>query len=223
MMRRRTNRNEGAMVRRSVPFLATFFALALVLLVAVPAAAYNNVNPLHLRLSRLDPLTCGTTVRIQATLTDSKGDPVSGESIHFAIIKGESGDALAPANDVTDAQGKAVTLLTPICTDETHHIQIVASGPDGAQGRINLILHKDHDNAQAAAGVVAGTTTGSDGFGSGQAGIAAPRSAVLSPVASTGPSSMSLLPVGLLFGLVSVLLTARLRRLSPGTRRPATA
>lgn len=145
MRLRGTHPKEGAMNRGSMPFLSTLLALVLLILVAAPASAYGNVNPLHLRLSRLDSLACATPIGIQAILTDRKGNPVSGETIQFAIIKGESGDALAPPNAVTNAQGKAVTFLTLVCVNDTHHVQIVATGPNGAKARINLVLHKHHD------------------------------------------------------------------------------
>lgn len=224
MRLRWTNPKEGAMVRGSLPFLATFLALVLLLLAAAPASAYNNENPFHLRLSRLDPLKCGTTIGIQAKLTDRKGHPVSGATIHFAIVKGKPGDALAPANVLTNAKAKAVTFVTLVCTTGGHLTKIVATGPSGAKARITLVLHKHHDRDRHNAAGPLSVTTGSTGTGSGQVATTASRSVLVSPVVSTSPSSMALLPVGsALFGVMIVLLAAFRRRLSPRARRPATA
>jgi hypothetical protein len=224
MRLRGTNPKEDAMVRRSLPFLATFVALVLLLVAAAPASAYGNVNPFHLRLSRLDPLRCGTPIGIQAQLTDRKGHAVRGVTIHFTIVEGRRGDRLAPANVVTNANGKAVTFVTLVCTNDTHRAQILATGPNGANARITLVLHHPHVRDRHNAAGLLSVTTGSTGTGSGQVATTASHSVVLSPVVATRPSSMALLPVGsALLGVMIMLLAAFRRRLSPRAGRPATA
>ncbi len=231
MKPRGTNPNEDAMVRRSLPFLATFIALVMLLLAAAPASAYNHVNDYHLRLSRLDPLRCGTPIGIQALLTDTRGHAVSGATIHFAIAEGRRGDTLGPANVVTNARGKAVTSVRLVCTNDTHRVEIVANGPGGAKARITLVLYdyhgghqdKDDRDRQGAAGFLA-ATTGSTGTGGGLVAGSASGSVIVGPVGSISPSSMSLLPVGpALLGLMVMLLAVLRRRLTPGARRLAAA
>ncbi len=212
------------MVRRSLPFLATFLAIFMLLLAVAPAAAYNHANDYHLRLSRLDSLRCGTPIGIQAQLTDKRGHAVRGATVHFAIVEGRRGDALAPANVVTNADGEAITFVRLVCTNDTHRAEVVATGPSGAKARITLVLHQHHDrDGHSAAGILS-VTTGSTGTGTGQVATTASRSVLVSPVVSTSPSSMALLPVGpALLGVIVVLLAAFRRRLTPRTRRPATA
>ena len=212
------------MLRRSLPFLATVLAFVVLLVAAVPASAYDNENPYHLRLSRLDPLQCGTRIGIQAKLTDRDGHPVSGAAIHFTIDQGRRGDKLAPARVVTNARGKAVTFVILACTNGTHFTEILARGPNGAKARITLVLHNHHGRDRGRAAAVLSVGAGSTGSGTGQAAPATGRSVLASPVVFTSPSSMALLPVGsALLGVMIVLLAAFRRRLSPRTRRPATA
>jgi hypothetical protein len=52
------------MVRRSSLAVASILALIAVALAAAPVAAYNNVTHHHLRLTRLNPLVCGTLIRL---------------------------------------------------------------------------------------------------------------------------------------------------------------
>ncbi len=74
------------------------------------------------------------------------GNKVPGKTIHFAIEFGWFGDSLAPANVVTDSQGKAVTYVTLVCTRGLHITGIVATGPSGARARITLVLYEHHDH-----------------------------------------------------------------------------
>ena len=211
------------MPRRSLPVLATVLAFVLLLVAAVPAFAYNNENPYHLRLSRLDPLQCGTRIGIQAKLTDRDGHPVSGAAIHFTIDEGRRGDKLAPARVVTNARGKAVTFVILACTNGTHFTEILARGPRGAKARITLILHNHHDRNRGRAAAVLSVGAGSTGSGTGQAAPATGRSVLASPVVFTSQSS-ALAPVGLaLLGLLIVLLVAFGRHQSTPVRRLATA
>jgi hypothetical protein len=144
MRLRGTNPKEGAMSRRSLPFLATFLAIMMLLGAAAPAFGYGNVNPYHLRLTRLDSLRCGRPIAIQAKLTDRRGRPVSGKTINFAIAYGKPGDQLSPSSAVTNSRGKAYTRVTLACTSGTHRTKIVATGPNGAKARITLVLTRHH-------------------------------------------------------------------------------
>jgi len=134
------------MVHRSSKFVVALLAVTLALMVAAPVSAYSFASSTFLRLSRLDALTCGTPIEIQATLTSQHGvkqdHPLGGATIGFAIVKGSA--ALAPASVVTSAAGTGDTFVTITCTNATQVIQIVATGPDGAQARITLTLPAGH-------------------------------------------------------------------------------
>lgn len=134
------------MVHRSSKFVVALLAVILTLMVAAPASAYPSAPSTFLRLSRLTALTCGTPIDIQATLTSQHGPkqdhPLSG-AISFAIVKGSV--TLPPAGVVTNAfTGTGDTSVTIACTNATQVIQIVATGPDGAQARITLTLPAGH-------------------------------------------------------------------------------
>ena len=135
------------MVHRSSRLVISLLAVTLALMVAAPVSAYSYASSTFLRLSRLDALTCGTQIEIQATLTSQHGPkqdhPLSG-TVSFAIVKGSA--TLAPASVVTSAAGTGDTFVTITCTNATQVIQIVATGPDGAQARITLTLPAGHAN-----------------------------------------------------------------------------
>jgi hypothetical protein len=133
------------MVHRSSKLVVALLTVILTLMVAAPASAYGPAPSTFLRLSRLDAMTCGT-IEIQATLTSQHGPkqdhPLSG-TVSFAIVKGSA--TLAPASVVTTAAGTGDTFVTITCsTNATQVIQIVATGPDGAQARITLTLPAGH-------------------------------------------------------------------------------
>jgi hypothetical protein len=133
------------MVRRSLPLLSTLLALVLLMLVSTTASAYNNENRYHLRLSRIDPLRCGTWIGVEAKLTDRHGNKVPGKTIHFEIDWGKPGDTVSPANVVTNSRGKAVAYVKLVCVSHLHITQVEATGPNGARARITFVLHKQHD------------------------------------------------------------------------------
>jgi hypothetical protein len=219
-----TNPKEGAMVRRSLPFLATFAALVLLFVAVAPAAAYTHVNRYHLRLSRVSTLQCGTPIKIQALLTDKQGSPVVGKTINFFLFDGKPGDTLAPKNAVTNEQGKAFTFVTLKCQNHTRQVEILAEGPKGAKALITLVLHNDHERDHHTATGFLSVTTGSTGAGSGQVATIASRAVLASPVVSTSLSSMALLPVGpVLLGLMFFLKAAFRRRSTLRVPRLATA
>jgi hypothetical protein len=134
------------MVHRSSRLVISLLAVTLALMVAAPVSAYDFASSTFLRLSRLDALTCGTPIEIQATLTSQHGvkqdHPISGATISFAIVKGS---APTPASVVTTLAGTGDTFVTIACTNATP-VQIVATGPDGAQARITLTLPAGHAN-----------------------------------------------------------------------------
>jgi len=223
-MRLRSTIPEGsAMIRRSLPFLATLLAFGLLLLAAAPASAYNNENKYHLRLHRLDPLKCGTPIGIQAKLTDKHGHRISGATINFTITKGKPGDSLSPSSAVTNSKGKAVTYVTLACTSGTHVTKILATGPNGARARITLVLHRHHDEDNdddndhhhhegfGAAGILTATT--GSGTGGGQVATVAARTVNASPVSTTIPAPAAVVPLGaIVIGALTLVLAASWRR-----------
>jgi len=137
------------MVHRSSRLVISLLAVTLALMVAAPVSAYSYASSTFLRLSRLSALTCGTPIEIieiQATLTSQHGpkqdNPISGATISFAIVKGSA--SISPASVGTTATGTGDTFVTIACTNATQVIQIVATGPDGAQARITLTLPAGH-------------------------------------------------------------------------------
>jgi hypothetical protein len=124
-------------IPRSSKFLVALLAVILALLGAVPVAAYNNVNQYHLRLTRLDSLTCGTPIGLQALLTTQGGTPVGGVTVQFSIVKGGPGDVVSPTSAVTNGSGIANTSVTLDCTGGPPH-QVMASVAGKASARITL-------------------------------------------------------------------------------------
>jgi hypothetical protein len=76
------------------------------------------------------PEQATSTITITATVTDFKGDPVSGRTVTFRADRG----TLRPTSDTTDAEGEAVTILTinaaSVDVDDT--FQVTASTPSGS-------------------------------------------------------------------------------------------
>jgi hypothetical protein len=145
---RRPNPKEDPMVHRSSKFVVALLAVILTLMVAAPASAYPLAPSTFLRLSRLDALTCGTQIEIQATLTSQHGPkqdhPIGGATISYAIVKGSATLTPDPASLVTSPAGTWDEFVTIDCTNATQVIQIVATGPGGAQARITLTLPAGH-------------------------------------------------------------------------------
>jgi len=123
------------MIRRSSPLLRLLLALVVLLLAVAPVSAYTHANVYHLRLTRLDPLACGTPIHLQALLTQH-GTPVADVTVYFTIAKG-AGDTVIPASDVTDGHGIASTFVTIACGSQPPH-QVLASVANNASARITL-------------------------------------------------------------------------------------
>ena len=68
----------------------------LMLMSAVPAFAYGQANNYHLRLSRLDRITCDKKIGIKAHLTTNRGEEVRGATVYVEISKGGPGDTVDP-------------------------------------------------------------------------------------------------------------------------------
>jgi len=127
---------EDPMVHRSMKLVISLVALALALFGAVPVSAYNHVNTYDLRLTRLDPLACGTTISLQALVTEKKGGPASGVTVLFTIEKGP-GDTVNPSSADSNGSGIAITHVTIDCSGQPPH-QVVASIAGDASARITL-------------------------------------------------------------------------------------
>ena len=125
------------MIHRPSKPVVALVALVLALFAAVPAYAYNNVNTYDLRLTRLDPLACGSPIRLQALLTVKGGTPASGITVQFAILKGAPGDTVDPTSAVTNGAGIAITRVTIECGSKPPH-QVLASVANDASARITL-------------------------------------------------------------------------------------
>lgn len=125
------------MIRRSSPLLRLLLALVVLLLAVAPVSAYGNVNAYHLRLTRLDPLACGTPITLQALLTTQGGTTVSGVWVQFAFVKSVPGDTLSATSVMTNDSGVAITTVTLTCAGGQPH-QVMASVPGKASARITL-------------------------------------------------------------------------------------
>lgn len=136
MTMRRPKSKDRAMIHRSPKVVIALLSLLLVLVGAVPVSAYNNVNGYDLRLSRLDPLACGTPIRLQALLTQKGGTPAGGITVQFSILKG-AGDTVSPASAVTNGSGIAITRVTIACGSQPPH-QVLATVANDASARITL-------------------------------------------------------------------------------------
>ena len=125
------------MVRRTSPIVAVLMVILMTVVAAVPAFAYGHANDYHLRLSRMDRISCSVWIGLKATLTTSQGKPVRGVNIDFSILTGAPHDALNPWQTVTDRRGRGYTHVKLDCTANTH--VIVASVTGEATAQITLI------------------------------------------------------------------------------------
>lgn len=119
---------------------------------AAPTLAYTHVNNEHIRLSRLDPVVCGTPIRIDALVTDEHGTPSVGITVTFSLSNGEAGDVLSPQSSITSSSGHAGTTLTMSCLKGPRTVR--ASEPGGAHASITFVCN-------------AGQGCGSKGSGAG--------------------------------------------------------
>jgi hypothetical protein len=133
---RRPKSKDGTMVHRSSKVVIALLSLFLVLVSAGPVSAYGKVNRYDLRLTLLDPLACGTPMRLQALLTQNGGTPASGITVQFSIAKG-AGDTVSPASVATNGAGIAITRVTIACDSQPPH-QVLASVANDASARITL-------------------------------------------------------------------------------------
>jgi hypothetical protein len=124
------------MIHRSSKVVIALLSLVLVLVGAGSVSAYGKVNRYDLRLTLLDPLVCGTPMRLQALLTQNGGTPASGITVQFSILKG-AGDTVSPASVATNSAGIAITLVTIACDSQPPH-QVLASVANEASARITL-------------------------------------------------------------------------------------
>ena len=218
------NSKGDIMVHRSSLLLGAIFAMVLALVTAVPVLGYGHANDLHLRISRVGAISCSQSFQLGAKLTNNRGRPVAGVSIHFAIAHGAPLDTVLPANVVTNIRGNALTSVTLDCSKNAH--QIVATAPNNAAAaRITLLTVPAHFGALAGSGaaVVSPGTTGSSTLGS-QGLAVVPTMAAAPPisVASFGFDPLAAGPAGLLMLAVLVLLALYMRRLSALNRTTTT-
>jgi len=113
--------------------LGATLAIGAILLAAMPAAAYNEENVKHIRMQRLDAVSCTTPIRIAATLTDSAGAPVPGAEVRFSYKKSAAGDFIAPTTATSDAAGVAQTTLDLTCAIGSRIIRASVPGDGSAQ------------------------------------------------------------------------------------------
>ena len=150
------------LMARKIRFLASFLvAMGLVLAYVLPGLAYNEANVKHIRMVRLSPIVCGedTAIRLAADLTDKNGNPVVGATVNFTLKKGQAGDSIAPASDVSDSEGRARTNLR--LSDLTGNRIVVASVPGDGKGQITINAKKGDPGCTkkgAGEGAVEGVT-----------------------------------------------------------------
>lgn len=115
-------------LRRS---LSALLATLLLLMAAGPAFGYNEENVKHIRITRLDPVDCGTPIRLVADLRDKRGSAVPGATVNWSFKKQEAGDSLAPTTTASDAEGRARTEVTLSCEKGNRIVRAAVPG-DGA-------------------------------------------------------------------------------------------
>ncbi len=113
--------------------LAITFGVGAILVSISPAAAYNEENVKHIRMSRLDEISCESVIRLNAALTDSAGDPVPGAEVHFSYKKSLAGDTLEPTTAFSDAAGNAGTAIRLSCALGARIIRASVPGDGSAQ------------------------------------------------------------------------------------------
>jgi hypothetical protein len=124
----------GTIIRRAV---AAGIALLLFLVLAVPAAAYNEENVASITMTRLDAVSCTSDIRIQVTLRDEAGNPVQGPRILFRFLEKERGDRLSPARAQADAAGQATVFVDLSCRRGVRFVQ--ARIPRDGAAQLHLI------------------------------------------------------------------------------------
>jgi hypothetical protein len=123
-----------AVARRAV--LVVILAVAMSTLAALPVSGYGHANTYHLRLSRLDPISCGRWIDLRADLSDNRGRPVKDKTVYFEIKVGAPGDVLSPRSATTNRWGQAGTRVKLDCSRGVH--KVWASVPNKASAGIVL-------------------------------------------------------------------------------------
>jgi len=119
--------------RRARSLLIVALSVGAILLRASPAAAYNEVNVKHIRMQRLDAVSCTAPIRITATLTDSSANPVPGAEVRFSYKKSAPGDSIAPTTTFSNAAGLAETTIDLSCVIGSRIIRASVPGDGSAQ------------------------------------------------------------------------------------------
>jgi len=86
-------------------------------------------------------LTAGQNSIISATVTDSTGNPISGQTVSFTVtIKGSGAPTLSTASASTDARGIAITIYTPGVTSPTSNVDdmVQASLTNGSSRAVSI-------------------------------------------------------------------------------------
>lgn len=129
--------------------LAFALAVGAVVVNFSPAAAYNEENVKHIRMQRLDDISCTSPIRLNAVLTDSAGDPVPGAEVRFSYKKSFDEDTIGPATAFSDAAGNAETTIRLSCVLGARIIR--ASVPGDGSAQIVVTCNQRHGCSVAAA------------------------------------------------------------------------
>lgn len=99
-------------------FIALFGAVVMTLAMAAPAGAYHGAPGMQIRMSRLDPLECGTNIRLAVDVVNHRGEAVSGIEVTVNLrFQYRPGDRVGPKlstpyseQTITDAEGRATSV-----------------------------------------------------------------------------------------------------------------
>jgi hypothetical protein len=109
----------------------TVLAIVGLMTLALPAIAYNEENVKHVRMHRLDPISCTSPIRVVAVLTDRRGAPVPDAVVNFQFKKSFPGDSFAPSAGSTADDGTVQTVVELGCVVGARIIRATVPG-DGA-------------------------------------------------------------------------------------------
>jgi hypothetical protein len=141
-------------VPRSRRLIAVVAAALLVLTIAGPAFAYHGSLGLQIRMARLDPLQCGTNIRLAVDVVDRHGELRSGVDVNLSMHNKRRNDRLGPQLGTpyteetrTDANGRATSTEAPgrpyvrlACFPQTRQVVARIYSHDGQRLLVEKVL-----------------------------------------------------------------------------------
>ena len=114
-------------MKRRTLWVATLAAMAVVLMTSATAFGYSGSNEEAITVSAPHPVACGATVTVTATILDSAGKPVVGQSVVWSFATSpDAKDSISPTPMSTNSNGVATTKVTFDRVSGPRHVRATA-------------------------------------------------------------------------------------------------